>query len=337
MVSFALKGAVGDYAQLEGRAAFLARQGLPLCLELHTFGSRDLYAPAARQQCLDNLNRLQDIYGAADLTVHIPFQDVDLVTREAFDADQVADTLRFAEECGAGRIVMHRYWGMVYGNKPPRSHRQEAADGFNIIVRRLARQNPNVTLLIENMGFYFLASRKPEDYLAGPIDHFFPWEIAAFRSEMDAHGINNAEPFIDVAHATLSSNLFNHLRTGYAGLRDDPRFSGITDDDLDQADQLHPFDFVDAKMPWLHISDSHLLSISGNEDLSQEALTSEGLEIGKGNLPFQTLPAKLNMGAANTVLLLEVDPAKGENYAENGAQCRSLAALKTIFDAASSN
>ncbi|MEM5583804.1 hypothetical protein WNZ15_15170 [Roseibium sp. AS2] len=333
MVSFALKGAVIDYAQLEGRARFLAREKLPLRLELHTFGPRDLYDSAGREKCLANLNRLQQTFGRAELTVHIPFQDVNLVTRAAFDHDQVAVTLEFADRCGAKKIVMHRYWGMVFGDAPARSNRVEAAEGFNAAVRSLARQAPGITLLVENMGFYFLASCKRGDYLAGPIDHFFPWEVAAFRADMAANAIANVEPFIDVAHATLSCNLFNRLKADVSDLDTDPRFTGITQDDLDRANRLHPFDFLDASMPWLHISDSHLLAAPFPQDLPQVSLTSEGLELGTGNLPFQSLPEQLANGSAPTTLLLEVDPGKGDNYADNYAQCRSLKYLRQCFDA----
>ncbi|MEP3669606.1 MAG: hypothetical protein ABJN42_23065, partial [Roseibium sp.] len=65
----------------------------------------------------------------------------------------------------------------------------------------------------------------------------------------------------------------------------------------------------------------------------QVSLTSEGLELGTGNLPFQSLPEQLANGSAPTTLLLEVDPGKGDNYADNYAQCRSLKYLRQCFDA----
>lgn len=333
MIGFALKGAVIDYAQLAARAAYLQAAGLPLRLELHTFGPRDLYAPEGRRQCLANLARLQEAFGPVELTVHIPFQDVNLVTEADFDAEQVRDTLAFASEAGAGQIVMHRYWAMVYGDKPPRCDRTTATQAFDATVIALAREHPDIALLVENMGHYFLASRKAGDHLAGPLDHFFPWDIAAFRRAMADAGITNVHPFIDVAHATLSSNLFNHCRDNWDQTRDDPRFQGIEPSDLDRTDHLAPFDFVDGQMPWLHVSDSRFAD-DGNSDLPQEHLTSEGLEIGKGNLPFATLPDHLDSGRADTVLLLEVEPGPGETYVDNGAQHRSLDAMRSIFNGA---
>mgnify|MGYP003679277732 CR=1 FL=1 len=331
MVSFALKGAVIDYPQIEARAKCLSHAGLPLCLELHTFGHRDLYDSERRKACLSNLTRLEEEFGNADLTVHIPFQDVDTVTSELFDARQVADTLEFAQQCGSGRIVMHRYWGMMHGDTPPRSSRAEATAGFNETIRELSLLAPEVALLVENMGHYFLASRKPDDYLAGPLDHFFPWEIAEFSAYLDTHEITNVFPFVDVAHATLTSNLFNYRRQLPSGTDLPAYFSGITNDDLDRASNLHPFDFVDEAMPWLHISDSRLTHCAADQNIPQEALTCEGLEIGVGNLPFSELPERLAGGASDTVLLLEVEPGDGETYVDNGAQYRSLERLRRYF------
>ncbi|PXW60183.1 hypothetical protein C7450_104235 [Chelatococcus asaccharovorans] len=332
MVQFALKGAAVAYPQLEHRAQVLSDAGLPVRLELHTFGKQDLYSAGGRATCLENLRRLEDAFGPADLTVHIPFQDVEIVTSSDFDAGQVSLTLAFAKECGASRIVMHRYWGMVYGPAPARSNRAEAAAGFNATVAELAREAPDILLLVENMGHYFLASRRSGDYLAGPIDHFFPWEVSDFRKFLASQNIANVFPFIDVAHATLSSNLFNYARSNVNAVRDDPRFSGITADDLEQAEQLHPFDFVDAAMPWLHLSDSIFFDEPASRgDLPRDALTTEGLEIGTGTLPFSKLPERISGGQVNTVLCVEVEPASGETYVGNGAQQRSLDRLRTMF------
>lgn len=331
MVSFALKGAVVDYDQLAARADYLTKNKLPLCLELHSFGPRDVYDPKGRQQSLDNLSRLADTFGAVDLTFHIPFQNVKTVTEQDFDAAQVEESLAFAAECQARRVVMHRYWGMVYGEASPRSDRVSAIEGFNETVISLARSAPEITLLVENMGHYFLASKRKGDYLSGPLDHFFPWEIDAFRKAMSDHGVKNAKPFVDVAHATLSSNLFNYLRAHRNDMHDAPMFQGILDEDLDRAESLHPFDFVDPLMPWLHVSDSVFLEQYEEDGLPQQALTNEGLEIGAGNLPFVKLPGRLEKGAVDTILVLEVDPAEGETYVENKAQCRSLDRLRKFF------
>ena len=336
MISFALKGAAIDYAQLEARARHLSDAGLPLILELHTFGARDLYAEQGRRGCLANLERLRSEFGAVELTLHIPFQDVNKVTSWSFDAEQVEASLAFAQNCCASRVVMHRYWGMVYGQNPPRAERGEATAGFNEVIVKLARLAPTIDILVENMGHYFLASRNPGDFLAGPLDHFFPWEIADFRSFLKAEKIDNVRPFIDVAHATLSSNLFNHSRAFRAETRKDSRYCAVLDEDLDQAHKLHAFDFIDAEMPWLHVSDSIYAPECDRRELSREALTSEGLKIGRGNLPFDRLPSILDF-SADTVLVLEVEPDPGDTQANNRAQCESLDCLRNLYSDFRSN
>lgn len=336
---FALKAAVLDSGQLYDRAAFLASIGLPITLELHTFGDRDLTASDGRQTCLDNLARLRDAHGPLDLTVHVPLQKIDLVTRVDFDADQVADALGFAAEAGAGRVVLHRYWGLVHGQRPARARHEEATLAFNEVIRTLALGAPGLMLLVENVGHYSLLPRDGTSFVAGPLDHFFPWEIAEFRAFTASAGLGNVEAFVDVAHATLSANLFNWRRRFYRETQGDARFSAITDADLDRADRLHPFDFVDARMPYLHLSDSLMVDPADatGPDIPLSALISEGLELGTGNLPWAELPDRLAASPTDTALpaiarlVLEVEPGPEDNHVRNGAQHRSLRLLHQVM------
>jgi hypothetical protein len=333
MPHYVLKAAVMDAGQLADRAAALQEAGLPVALELHTFGPRDLEDAATRRKCLENLDRLRQTHGPLDLTVHVPLQKVAKVTESDFDADQVEDALRFAGEAGAGRVVIHRYWGLVYGDAPQRANRSDATAGFNAEIARLARLAPDILLLVENVGHYSLLPRGPQSFLAGPLDHFFPWEIAAFRAFAAAEGLTNVAPFVDTAHATLSSNLFNWRRAHPAATKDDPRFSAVLEEDLERADRLHPFDFVDGAMPWLHVSDSLFYPdpASGPADIPLDALVTEGLEVGTGNLPWDRFPAALGSTAA-TGLVLEVEPGAGESHRDNRAQARSMAYLRRCFE-----
>ncbi|WP_425089028.1 TIM barrel protein [Stappia sp.] len=334
MPQYALKAAVMDADQLADRAIALRAAGLPVVLELHTFGPRDLEDAAARRVCLENLDRLRQTHGPLDLTVHVPLQKVARVTEQDFDADQVEDALRFAGEAGAGRVVIHRYWGLVYGDAPQRANRPEATAGFNAEIARLARLAPEILLLVENVGHYSLLPRDGRSFLAGPLDHFFPWEIAAFRAFVAAEGLTNVAPFVDTAHATLSSNLFNWRRAHPAATKDDPRFSAVLDEDLERAERLHPFDFFDDKMPFLHVSDSLFYPdpANGPADIPLDALVTEGLEVGTGNLPWDRFPDVLGQDAS-TALVLEVEPGAGESHRDNRAQARSLAYLRRCFEA----
>eukprot|EP00873_Tetraselmis_striata_P025081 jgi/Tetstr1/445345/TSEL_033143.t1 len=334
MPQYALKAAVMDAAQLADRAIALRAAGLPVVLELHTFGPRDLEDAAARRVCLENLDRLRLTHGPLDLTVHVPLQSVARVTEQDFDADQVEDALRFAAEAGAGRVVIHRYWGLVYGDAPQRANRPEATAGFNAEIARLARLAPEILLLVENVGHYSLLPRDGRSFLAGPLDHFFPWEIAAFRAFVAAEGLTNVAPFVDTAHATLSSNLFNWRRAHPAATKDDPRFSAVLEEDLERCERLHPFDFVDGEMPWLHVSDSLFYpdAAACPPEIPLDALVTEGLEVGTGNLPWDRFPDALGSTAV-TGLVLEVEPGAGESHRDNRAQARSLAYLRSCFEA----
>jgi hypothetical protein len=262
-------------------------------------------------------------------------QSVAVVTSRNFDADQCLRSIEFADRVGADAIVLHRYWGLVFGEGAPRAVDKATAEAaFNDVVKKLAGAANGKRLLVENVGHYSLLPRDGRNYLSGPLDHFFPWEIARFRDFVRREGLDNVEPFVDVAHAALSSNLFNRKRVAYSSLREDPRFAWIDEEDLQQAEWLEPFDFVDGDMPYLHASDAILLDrdLIARDVLDEMVLTrsivSEGLEIGAGSLPFESLPDRF--GHAGTIVL-EVDPAAGESHVENGAQRRSMEALREIY------
>jgi hypothetical protein len=338
MPKYALKAAVADFDQLAARASYLVERELPVRIELHTFGLRDIGDTQGRDHAHANVRRLTDAFPVESLVVHVPPQSVSLVTRAHFDVEQCHRSISFAQEIKANAVVMHRYYGLVFRDAPARiADREEAVIGFEAIMRELAAFAGTMPLLVENVGHYSLLPRDGTQYMTGPLDHFFPWEIERFRAFVAREGLSNVAPFVDVAHATLSSNLFNRRRGQPQLTRDDPRFAWITPDDLERAAWLEPFAFVDDAMPYLHISDAVRLDEKAchDPDLSERALTqalvSEGLEIGTGNLPFATLPSRFR---SDGVLVLEVDPAAGEAHVANGAQLRSLDSLMAIYGAA---
>lgn len=335
MPTFALKGALADLAQLRARAAALDAAGRPVVLELHTFGDRDVDTPQGRAASREAIARLRESAPTARLVLHVPVQRVPVVTADFFDIGQCERAIGLALEIGAQALVVHRYGALVLGDRPPRiASKADATARFEAIVRDLSRSAQGLALLVENVGHYTLLPRDGRSYLAGPLDHFFPWEIAAFRDFLVREGIDNVSPFVDVAHATLSANLFNRKRACPAALAGDPRAAWIDEADLDRAARLHPFDFVDARMPWLHVSDAVLLEEAeiADPDLPESRLVagivSEGLEIGTGNLPFAALPPRVG---AQATLVVEVDPGAGESHVENTAQLRSLARLAEAF------
>lgn len=341
---FALKGAMIDGAQLANRAEAMSLRGYPVRLELHSFGERDIDTPAGRHAVRDNLTRLRDHYPIESLIVHVPYQAVATVTKSRFDSAQCERSIDFAHVLGAESVVLHRYCDLVFADAPIRSTGKHASIAhFQEEMAKLAAMADGMLLLVENIGHFSLLPRDGQHYLTGPLDHFFPWEIADFRTFLEREGIERVEPFVDVAHATLSANLFNRRKARPGETADDPRFAWVTDADLERADWLDPFDFVDPKMPYLHISDALRLDAAAcaAPDLSEEklvaAITGEGLELGHGNLPFVQLPARLGWtghtarDAQSCTMVLEVEPGQGESHVENGAQLRSLEKLAALF------
>ena len=335
MVNFSLKAAAIDVEQLDARGRAMTALGLPVNLELHTFGARDIDSPETFETATANVERFQADHSVNALVVHVPLQSVAVVTSRDFDADQCLRSIEFADRVGADAIVLHRYWGLVFGEGTPRAADKETAEAaFNEVVKDLAHAANGKRLLVENVGHYSLLPRDGKSYLSGPLDHFFPWEIARFRDFVRREGLQNVEPFVDVAHAALSSNLFNRKRAASSSLQGDARFAWISDEDLQETEWLDPFDFVDSGMPYLHASDAILLDRDqiAQVDLDEAALTrsivSEGLEIGVGSLPFEGLPE--HFGRTGTIVL-EVDPAPGESHIANDAQRRSLEALREIY------
>lgn len=338
MPDFALKAAVIDYDQLAARAAALVDMDLPVRLELHTFGGRDIDDDASRRAARDNVARLRDVHEVESLVVHVPLQSVAVVTRHAFDFEQCVRAIEFADAIDAAGVVVHRYYALVHGDDPVRIERREdATRGFEQIVLRLARLlGRQRRLLVENVGHYSLLPRDGRSYLSGPLDHFFPWDIERFRDFLATEQLTGVEPFVDIAHATLSANLFNRRRADPHGTREDARFRWIDDDDLARTDWLAPFDFVDTRMPYLHVSDAITLEQAecAAPVLSEARLTrsivTEGLELGLGTLPLSDLPSRFGRTGE---MVLEVDPGAGDTHVRNGAQTRSLAALRRVFAA----
>jgi sugar phosphate isomerase/epimerase len=337
MEQFILKGAVIDYQQLHDRACRLQALGLPIKLELHTFGQRDILNVASRAKSLFHIRSLREQFGQCEFIVHVPYQDVNQITREWFDVAQLEASLAFAEEIDAHAVVLHRYWALSYKDAPLRMGREAASAAFFEVVCTLATRYPKIMLLVENMGFYWTLPRDGEHFLVGPLDHFFPWEVTEFRQQLSKTVHTNIVPFIDVAHATLSANMFNLLRCNYNQFRNDPRFRSITDEDLQHCDYLHPFDFVDHQMDCLHISDSWLLSPAqlqqpwqSNDSSLVRWLTSECLTVGEGNLPWQRLISQLSQHPQPTKLVMEVDPGEGDNFQNNGAQSLSVTRLQQL-------
>src|SRR5437667_326272 len=70
-----------------------------------------------------------------------------------------------------------------------------------------------MSAFIENLGFYWLRPRTERRYIISALDHFFPWEMIEFADYVFSRGLANVHLAVDVAHAAISANMFNLLRS----------------------------------------------------------------------------------------------------------------------------
>jgi hypothetical protein len=260
--------------------------------------------------------------------VHVPYQDPEVVTSRPFDREQVRRTAELADALDAEAIVVHRYWALTGPGASSQTPRHEAEAAFDEEMLRLSRNARRQLILVENLGHFWLEPRSLGRYLAGPLDHFFPWEMERFATYMRDHGASNVVPMVDIAHACITANMFNLMRQHFSTLRHDQRFQGITAPDLDQRRWLTPYDYVDGTPRYFHGSDAifigtgetTLQSVDTRADLLT-LLTSEAMPVGRGNLDFSALVDRwLRLPAPEPLVIAEVNPDAGQTHERNGAQ-----------------
>jgi hypothetical protein len=330
MLFFAMKAAVASVRQLADRADRMRRLRLPLAMELHTTGG-ERYAPGEPFHAgVQYLRRIRE-QESLRLWIHVPYQQPDVVTQVPFDANQVLHTLELASHVDAEAVILHRYFALAPMGQLSRVPKAEAEASFNEEIRRLARNLDGRQAYVENLGFFWLRPRAGGIYLAGPVEHFFPWEVERFLTFLCEEGIQDVQPMVDIAHATLSSNMFALLHSHYRSYREDARFQGITDVDLAERDALSPYDFVRPETPYVHVSDALLLDqravIAANEPLVTEALTAEALPLGQGNLDLDLAMGQLNLHGTPHVVVAEVDPGDGQSHEHNAEQEKCVVRL----------
>src|SRR3546814_18441210 len=108
MVDFSLKAAAIDKEQLGARGRAMTELGLPVNLELHTFGARDIDSRDSFKTALANVERFKADQSVNGLVVHVPLPSVAVVTSRDFDADQGIRGIEFADRVGAeGHVLPH--------------------------------------------------------------------------------------------------------------------------------------------------------------------------------------------------------------------------------------
>ena len=326
-IQYGMKAAPLYMEQLKDRIDKFKQLKCNPIIELHLFGENDILDKKGLEICLENCESIKQYQPR--FIVHFPHQDISGKIFDPFvDGDEtVLKALDFSCGISATAIVMHRYCCLDRNLSF-----DEAEQLFNQRLKGWADEarQRNLSILVENNGFLWLPTHFNKEYAVTALDHFFPWEIRRFNTFLEAEGISNVFPVIDIAHSTLSINMLK-LWYRFREFRGDKRFANITMAEEKESQSLTIDDFIkEAHSPYLHISDSILFGeddrYSKNIDVY---LKSEGLSLGRGNIDFDSIMNTVLDNKIDTTLILEIDPIDG-NQNSNLAQFEGVKTLQSI-------
>ena len=312
MARLGMKAAASSDAQISDRETKLTKLGLKPYIELH-LGSLDDITLTAKSNA--DLCRKHPL---CEFSVHFPIMDAR--TGYIFDVrndekQKLVQTLDFCGAIASKVLILHRCYGFDSGLD--KAVAEAEFFGKLKIYNELGRQY-GIEILFENYGFAWLPEGMGKKYAVSPLDHFFPWEIRRFSEFREKEKLANVGIALDIAHAALSSNMFNLLKKNDK-LRADDRFSNIVPADLKETKELNPIDFVAGGIKYYHVSDSFIWDGKKEPEDQRKYLYSEGLEIGKGDLNMKAILGKTSR---DSIYILEVNPEDG-NHSNNSSQERS--------------
>ncbi len=310
-INFCMKASPFYLSQLQDKIERLNRlyeEGISLSkkaqIELHIV---DLLNPEFWKKGVENCNSLSE---EADFIMH---------------AQCLLDpkiSVKFAREINSKKVVIHRLYDIVT------TSRKEATQKFNEEMISLAKDNPDITFCMENVGPFLLIAPEhaylkylvKKTYLTNPLNHFFPWEMKDFiKATKDIYNLGIC---FDTAHAAITCNIYNYMKKSG---KHEERFSDITDDDLKKTNPLTVPDFLKAALPKLfycHFNDAYLYK-NGNFD--DKYVLEEGMQIGDADINFSEL---VNSIDPKINWLVELSKVKNYNSAiEMEVACRKLSEL----------
>ena len=309
--------------QLQDRLESFRRLGIPSVIELHLFGTDDVFSKDAAVWS-SGVRRYADV---CRFVVHYPIMDAKtgyLFDASDDDCDRFEAVLDFTQACGAVGLVMH----CCYGFNRDISKR-EAMTGFLAQVEHwneLSRMR-GIRILLENYGFVWLPPGLGADYVTSPLDHCFPWDMAVMVAAIREKGMEAVGFLLDTAHAVLSANMFN-MRRRHGHLSGDKRFRNIFSEDLDRARCLTASDFMHDSIEYFHVSDAFVWREEDNHlDEMRKWLYTENLPIGRGNVDFAEIMEKAK---GDETLIMEINPEKG-NHAHNISQYEAVVWFREKF------
>ena len=232
--------------------------------------------------------------------------------------------LDFCKKIRSEILILHRCYG--FGVEIAKERAEEK------FLEKLARwhdlsKKRNVRLLIENYGFVWLPGQFRREYLTSSIDHFFPWDMMKFKNSVEEIGLNGVGIILDIAHAVLSSNMFNMLKL-YPELREDRRFANIHKDDLEKKEFLEADDFIFDFIDYFHISDSYIWHREDGIGDIRKYLYTENLPIGKGNINYKKMFKDVT---GNKVMVMEINPENGD-HGNNISQLEAIEYFSGIYN-----
>ena len=326
-IQYGMKAAPLYMEQLKDRIdKFKQLKSNPI-IELHLFSETDILDKKGLEICLENCESIKQYQPR--FIVHFPYQSIPgRIFDPLVDGDEsVLKALDFTKTIKADSIVVHRYCCLER-----KYSFDEAEQLFNQRLEGWANEakQRNLSVFVENCGFLWLPSYFKTSFVVSPLDHFFPWEIRRFNAFLEAEGIDNVFPIIDIAHATLSINMLR-LWYKFREFRSDKRFANITMAEEKESQSLTIDDFIkEAHSPYLHISDSILLGENDKYPINIDInLKSEGLSLGRGNIDFDSIMNTVLDNQIDTTLILEIDPV-GSNQNNNMAQLEGIKTLQSI-------
>lgn len=321
MFHYAMKAATSSKLQLLDRINKFEKLKMEPIIELFLSGSGDIFSKN-RDKLVENCSQFTN----CEYLVHFPIYDIE--NKYIYDPyneeeNKVRILLDFCEEINSNVLIMHRCYGFNIG-----IGKAEAEDKFltNVTLWNGLAKEKNVTILIENYGFVWLPESLGKEYVTSPLDHFFPWDIIKFEGAINRLHLNCIGILLDIAHAVLSSNMFNMLKK-HPELSSDRRFRNIYAEDLEKKDLLKVNDFIFDFIDYFHISDSFIWYPGDGFNNLKKYLYTENLAIGKGNINFTDI---FKTVAHEKVMVMEINPGNG-NYNNNVSQLKAIERFKYFF------
>jgi len=321
MFHYAMKAAADSKLQLIDRIRKFEKLRMRPIIELFLSGFEDI--GRNRDKLIKNCSQFAD----CEYLVHFPiFEIKNKYIYDAYNEEEkkVKMLLDFCEEIDSKVLIMHRGYG--FDRKMGKREAEEKFLEKVALWDKLAKQK-KVKILIENYGFVWLPDSLGKEYVVSPLDHFFPWDILKFNEDVNRLNLNYIGIILDIAHAVISSNMFNMLKK-HPELSSDRRFGNIFGGDLEKKDLLETNDFIFDFIDYFHISDSFIWYKEDEISSLRKYLYTENLPIGEGNINFAEIFKKV---IGSKVMVMEINPKNG-NHNNNVSQLNAIEWFKKKFN-----